>query len=145
MLNPRVIVCDESVSALDVSIQAQVINLLHDLQKELDLTYLFISHDLSVVEYISDKVAVMYLGRMVEYAPTKALFGHPLHPYTKALLSAIPEPNPLTERKRKRLDYVPARDHDYSIEKPEMVELEAEHWVYCSKTEAERYRRQLGY
>ena len=94
VINPRIIVCDEAVSALDVSIQAQVINLLCDLQKEMNLTYLFISHDLSVVEHISDKVGVMYLGRMVEYAPTNDLFSRPRHPYTEALLSAVPVPDP---------------------------------------------------
>ena len=94
VIEPQIIVCDEAVSALDVSIQAQVINLLRDLQKELKLTYLFISHDLSVVEHISDKVGVMYLGRMVEFAPTEAMFEKPMHPYTQALLSAIPVPDP---------------------------------------------------
>jgi peptide/nickel transport system ATP-binding protein len=100
VLNPRVIVCDESVSALDVSIQAQVINLLHDLQKEFALTYLFISHDLSVVEYISDKVGVMYLGKLVEYAPTKDLFSCPMHPYTESLLSAVPVADPTQQMER---------------------------------------------
>ncbi len=100
VLNPRIIVCDEAVSALDVSIQAQVINLLRDLQKEMNLTYLFISHDLSVVEHISDRVGVMYLGRMVEYADTDRIFGNPRHPYTEALLSAVPvaDPNYKVER-----------------------------------------------
>ncbi len=100
VVDPKIVICDEAVSALDVSVQAQVINLLRDLQKEFHLTYLFISHDLSVVEHISNKVGVMYLGRMVEYAPTDALFSKPLHPYTEALLSAVPVPDPTVQTDR---------------------------------------------
>jgi oligopeptide transport system ATP-binding protein len=102
-LNPEFIVCDEPIAALDVSIQAQVVNLLEDLQVEFGLTYLFISHDLSMVRHICDRVAVMYLGRMMELASRDALYGEPLHPYTKALLSAVPVPNPELEAKRERI------------------------------------------
>jgi peptide/nickel transport system ATP-binding protein len=99
---PKFIVCDEAISALDVSVQAQIINLLHDLQEKYGLTYLFIAHDLAVVRHISDRVAVMYLGRLAEMAGTEELFVKPRHPYTKALLSAVPEADPVSERKRKR-------------------------------------------
>jgi oligopeptide transport system ATP-binding protein len=102
-LNPKFIVCDEPIAALDVSIQAQVVNLLEDLQDQLGLTYLFISHDLSMVRHIADRVAVMYLGRIAELSPREALYGRPLHPYAKALLSAVPEPDPAREAVRRRI------------------------------------------
>ncbi|MBQ8094448.1 MAG: ATP-binding cassette domain-containing protein [Clostridia bacterium] len=143
ILKPRLIIADEPVSALDVSIQAQVINLLNDLKEEMGLTILFIAHNLSVVKYFSDRIGVMYFGKMVEIATSKQLYEHPLHPYTRALLSAIPQPNPLTERHRKRIDYVPERDHDYSHEKPEMRMIEPEHYVYCSESEFKRYQKEL--
>ena len=157
VLNPRIIVCDEAVSALDVSIQAQVINLLHDLQKEFNLTYLFISHDLSVVEYISDKVGVMYLGKMVEFAETKALFSKPLHPYTESLLSAVPVADPTQQMERIPLEGEipnPANPPSgcffhtrcrYCTEKcsqaaPEYKELEPGHFVACHRAEELKLR-----
>ena len=140
---PKLVIADEPVSALDVSVQAQVINLLNDLKDEMGLSILFIAHNLSVVKYFSDRIGVMYYGPLVEVANGDDLYKNPLHPYTKALLSAIPEPNPITERTRKRVDYDPERDHDYSVEKPSMVEVEPEHFVYCSPSELEAYRKQL--
>jgi len=103
ILNPRFIVCDEPIAALDVSVQAQIVNLLKELQQQMGLTYLFISHDLRMIRYIADEVAVMYLGKIVEKAPTEMLFQNPLHPYTQALLSAIPLPDPVAEKKRTRI------------------------------------------
>jgi oligopeptide/dipeptide ABC transporter ATP-binding protein len=102
-INPRLIICDEPISALDVSVQAQVINLLQKLQREMGLTYLFIAHDLRIVKYLSDRVAVMYLGQIMELAPAEALYKNPFHPYTQALLSAIPIPDPTIEKKRSRI------------------------------------------
>ena len=152
VVEPQVIVCDEAVSALEVSIQAQVINLLRDLQKDLNLTYLFISHDLSVVEHISDKVGVMYLGRMVEFGKTEDLFAKPLHPYTEALLSAVPVADPTVQIERIPLMgeipnpanppsgcYFHTRCR-YCTQKcmeqaPEYVELEPNHFVACHRAE----------
>ncbi len=141
---PKMIIADEPVSALDVSIQAQVINLLNDLKEEMGLTVLFIAHNLSVVKYFSDRIGVMYYGHLVELASGDDLYAKPLHPYTKALLSAIPEPNPITERTRQRVDYDPKRDHDYEKEQPAMVEVEPGHFVYCSPSELAEYRKQIG-
>ena len=152
VIEPQIIVCDEAVSALDVSIQAQVINLLRDLQRDLDLTYLFISHDLSVVEHISDKVGVMYLGRMVEFGETEELFAHPMHPYTEALLSAVPVADPTKQMERIPLEGEipnPAAPPSgcffhtrcrYCTEKckecaPEYRELEKGHYVACHRAE----------
>ena len=144
IVKPKLIIADEPVSALDVSVQAQVINLLNDLKEDMGLTILFIAHNLSVVKYFSDRIGVMYFGHLVEVANGEDLYKNPLHPYTRALLSAIPEPNPITERQRVRVDYVPERDHDYSNEKPSMVEVEPEHFVYCSPSELAKYREQIA-
>ena len=144
IVKPKMIIADEPVSALDVSVQAQVINLLNDLKEDMGLTILFIAHNLSVVKYFSDRIGVMYFGHLVEVANGEDLYRNPLHPYTRALLSAIPEPNPITERQRVRIDYVPARDHDYSNEQPSMVEVEPEHFVYCSPSELAKYREQIA-
>ena len=142
-VNPDFIVCGEPVSALDVSIQAQVINLLNDLREKLGLTIMFIAHDLSVVKYFSDRIGVMYYGKMVELASSDELFAHPLHPYTKSLLSAIPLPDPIYERKRVRMKYEPLSEHDYSMQGPEMHEITPGHFVYCNDEELERYRSEL--
>ena len=151
-LDPRIVVADEAVSALDVSVQAQILNLLEDLQAELNLTYLFISHDLSVVEYVADRVAVMYVGKLVEMTETAALFAHPKHPYTEALLSAVPKPDPTMRSKRivlegdvadpsnppsgcyfhPRCRYAEAR---CKTETPSLRELESNRWVACHRAE----------
>jgi len=136
---PKMIIADEPVSALDVSIQAQVINLLNDLKAELGLTIIFIAHDLSVVKYFSDRVGVMYYGKLVEVANGDDLYRNPVHPYTKALLSAIPRPNPVTERQRKRVSYNARTDHDYSTEQPSLVEVEKDHFVLLSESEYREY------
>ena len=153
-VNPSFIVCDEPVSALDVSIQAQVINLLEDLQDELGLTYLFIAHDLSVVRHISDRIAVMYLGHIVEIADRLELYDNPLHPYTQALLSAVPIPDPSVEADRERIILagdVPSpmsppvgcvfhtrclqSDGDCQVEMPTLKEVAPDHWVSCIKVD----------
>ena len=144
VMEPELIIADEPVSALDVSIQAQVINLLNELRRDFGLTFLFIAHDLSVVKYFSDRIGVMYYGHMVELATSDELFAHPLHPYTQSLLSAIPLPDPKLEKKRKRLKYDPLSAHDYGDEIPEMREVCPGHFVRCSMEEFGRYRQQLG-
>ena len=144
ILNPELIIADEPVSALDVSIQAQVINLLNDLRNKLGLTIIFIAHDLSVVKYFSDRIAVMYFGKIVELTSSDELFAHPLHPYTKSLLSAIPLPDPEYEKTRKRIIYNPIAEHDYSVDKPSMHEVVPGHFIYCNKTELARYKAELG-
>jgi oligopeptide transport system ATP-binding protein len=144
IMNPELLIADEPISALDVSIQAQVINLLNDLRDKLGLTILFIAHDLSVVKYFSDRIGVMYFGKMVELATSDELFAHPLHPYTRSLLSAIPLPDPITERKRKRITYNPLLEHDYTVDKPTLREIIPGHWIQCNDAEEARYKKELG-
>ncbi len=144
IMQPEMIIADEPISALDVSIQAQVINLLNDLRHELGLTILFIAHDLSVVKYFSDRIAVMYFGNMVELATSEELFAHPFHPYTRSLLSAIPLPDPIYERSRTRITYNPLADHDYSVDKPAFREVSEGHFVSCNIEEYKRFRAELG-
>ena len=142
VVKPSFIIADEPVSALDVSIQAQVINLLMDIKEEMDLTILFIAHNLAVVKYFSDRIGVMYFGNMVELADADELYDHPVHPYTKALLSAIPQPDPLSEKSKERLYYDPSI-HDYSVEQPRFQEIRPGHFVYASDSEMEKYRKEL--
>ena len=140
IMDPEFLICDEPISALDVSIRAQIINLLNNLKKERGLTIMFIAHDLSVVKYFCDRIAVMYFGEMVEMASSDELFAHPLHPYTRALLSAIPKPDPISEKKRKRILYNPALEHDYSKEKPTFQEIAPGHFVLANTEEMAKYR-----
>lgn len=140
IMDPEFLICDEPISALDVSIRAQIINLLNNLKKERGLTIMFIAHDLSVVKYFCDRIAVMYFGEMVEMASSDELFAHPLHPYTRALLSAIPKPDPISEKKRKRILYNPALEHDYSKEKPTFQEIVPGHFVLANTKEMAKYR-----
>ena len=144
VMKPELIIADEPVSALDVSIKAQVINLLNDLRKNMGLTLLFIAHDLSVVKYFSDRIAVMYFGKIVELATSEELFNHPLHPYTKSLLSAIPLPDPNYEKRRVRIVYQPTIDHDYSKEEPTFQEVVPGHFVRCNTEELNRYRQKYS-
>ncbi len=143
IMEPDLIIADEPVSALDVSIQAQVINLLNELKDRLGLTIMFIAHDLSVVKYFSDRIGVMYFGKMVELASSDELFAHPLHPYTRSLLSAIPLPDPEYEKNRKRFVYNPLAEHDYSQDAPVLREVAQGHFVYCNQAEFDKYREQL--
>ncbi|WP_353056190.1 ABC transporter ATP-binding protein [Priestia koreensis] len=141
-VEPDFIIADEPISALDVSIQAQVVNLMKKLQRERGLTYLFIAHDLSMVKYISDRIGVMYRGRIVELATSDELYKKPVHPYTKALLSAIPLPDPETERTRVRKIYDP-ESHQYNGEEPELREVSPGHFVSCSESEFLTYKSQV--
>lgn len=144
IMNPKLLICDEPISALDVSIRAQIINLLNDLKEEMGLTMIFIAHDLSTVKYFCDRIAVMYFGELVELTTSDELFRHPLHPYTKSLLSAIPEPNPFTEKRRERIVYNPATTHDYSKEKPKLVEILPNHFVLASSEEVKKYQEEIA-
>ena len=143
IMNPDLIIADEPVSALDVSVQAQVINLLNELREKFGLTILFIAHDLSVVKYFSDRIGVMYFGKMVELADSDELFRNPMHPYTKSLLSAIPLPDPIYEKSRKRIVYNPLAEHDYTVDKPSFREITPGHFVQCNDAEFEKYLQQL--
>ncbi len=143
IMQPEMIIADEPISALDVSIQAQVINLLNDLRERLGLTILFIAHDLSVVKYFSDRIGVMYFGKMVELASSEELFKNPLHPYTRSLLSAIPLPDPAYEKNRTRITYNPIAEHDYSTSLPSMREVSPGHFVYCNDEEEAKYKKIL--
>ena len=142
IMEPEFVVADEPISALDVSIRAQVLNLLNHLKQTRGLTYLFIAHDLSVVRFISDRIAVIHKGRIVELAEAEELFLHPFHPYTKALLSAVPIPDPELEKKKKLLVYDPSI-HDYSTDKPVWEEILPGHFVWGNQRELEGYRKEI--
>ena len=143
IMEPDFIIADEPISALDVSIRAQVLNLLSKLQKERNLTYLFIAHDLSVVRFICDRIAVIHKGKIVELAESEELFAHPLHPYTRALLSAIPQPDPIAERQKKLIVYDPSCHHYSETNQPGWHEIVPGHFVLASETELEEYRKQF--
>jgi oligopeptide transport system ATP-binding protein len=142
IMQPDLVVADEPISALDVSIRAQVLNLLKKFQRESNLTYLFIAHDLSVVRFISDRIAVIHAGRILELADTEELFTNPLHPYTQSLLSAVPIPDPELAREKKLVVY-DTNMHDYSVDKPKFVEVKPGHFVYCNAPEEAHYRKIL--
>lgn len=144
VMQPELIIADEPISALDVSIRAQVINLLNDLRKNMGLTIVFIAHDLSVVKYFSDRIGVMYFGNMVELCDSEELFKHPLHPYTRSLLSAIPIPDPEAEKNRVRIRYNPLVDHEYTTEEPEFREVTPGHFVRCTLKEFEKYKEEVA-
>ena len=139
VMEPELVVADEPISALDVSIRAQVLNLMKKFQREKEITYLFIAHDLSVVRFISDRIGVIYKGKIVEIAESEELFNFPLHPYTHSLISAIPIPDPRLEKNKVLYTYDPSM-HDYSEEQPELVCIGHEHYVYGSKKEIEEYK-----
>ena len=143
IMQPEMIIADEPISALDVSIQAQVINLLNDLRERMGLTILFIAHDLSVVKYFSDRIGVMYFGKMVELADSDELFKNPLHPYTRSLLSAIPLPDPVYEKQRTRIHYNPIAEHDYSVDTPSFREITPGQFVHCNDVEEAKYKQMV--
>jgi ABC-type oligopeptide transport system ATPase subunit len=143
IINPDLLIADEPISALDVSIRAQVINLLNDLRAKRNITLLFIAHDLSVVRYFSDRIAVMYFGKIVELADKKELFDNPLHPYTLSLMSSIPKPDPFYEKnKNKRIKYNSSM-HDYKNDKPELKEVKPGHFVYANNSELKAFKDKL--
>ena len=143
IMEPEFIIADEPISALDVSIRAQVLNLLSAMQQQRGLTYLFISHDLSVMRFIADRIAVIHKGVIVELADTEELFAYPLHPYTRALLSAIPQPDPKSE-KHKVLEVYDPSIHNYTVDKPSWVEIRPKHYITCNKHELEQYQETLA-
>lgn len=143
VMNPEFIIADEPISALDVSIRAQVLNLMAKLQREMGLTYLFISHDLSVMRFICDRICVIHKGVLVELAETEELFAHPMHPYTQALLSAIPMPDPEREKQKVLKVYDPSQ-HDYSTDKPKWMEIRPDHFVWANEAEFAKYQEDLN-